>query len=155
MCLKGLLVISVLVASLVSVTKSQTDLSTCESNCVGVCDRLNHVPSSSCDNLCSHNCNRYRRELSDKKIECLISCEHAGSDANSCHSRCRIKYPMLVAYSQQNAASTLESQEKQGTVEDVGEGCVGFGREYCYKICRLDHKESIKVCMCACCMCKF
>lgn len=31
------------------------------------------------------------------------------------------------------------------------EGCLGFGKEICYKICRLHHTESIQNCLFACC----
>jgi hypothetical protein len=154
-------VLAILLGCQVLIAKSEINgvSTTCNSKCLNTClGHLSHIPNYSCRYLCSSHCRVYGdAPLTSEQTTCLVACQYTALDKSLCPARCKTEQAIQAYGSDSIERVSPQSVEEKAAraVEDVGEGCVGFGREYCYKICRLDHKESIKVCLCACCMCKF
>lgn len=74
-----------------------------------------------------------------------------------CEPLCKIgvlQEPMPRSFNQR-AEEPIGNKTEVVEKKDVSNVCSGYGRELCYKICRLHHYEPIEMCLCACCKCKF
>lgn len=117
----------------------------CESNCFKVCQREIKGDETSCVDLCRDHCEFYQTVLSDDdEISCSLKCydrsRRGHNRVEDCHAACQSK----------QIRATGQSQKV-----NIGVGCKGYGREFCYKKCRLHSHESISNCLCACCKCTF
>jgi hypothetical protein len=113
------------------------------------------LEKSSCESQCYSNQLAYNKNGSSVTPDAALKEE---TDEPTGRTGETLETTDATAEANQTTTSVADStttQKEEDKIEDVGEGCVGFGREYCYKICRLIHEESIKVCLCACCRCKF
>ena len=96
----------------------------------------------------------YNTIVSSDKLKCLLLCNHIGLSKAVCDQVCDSQASIESEHNQKEinkAEVAVDNIEKQ----NFKEGCIGNGREICYKSCRLHKKESIKTCLCACCDCKF
>jgi hypothetical protein len=135
-------------------------LSVCQENCINICNSNTEIEQTACTNLCESHCKNYNSILNKYQVNCLLVCDSKSMNRNSCESICK-----HLSHNQQHVnteinlstyfykANDNESEKKDNL--NIGQGCTGFGREICYKLCRLGHKESIKICQCACCKCEF
>ncbi|CAF0891084.1 unnamed protein product [Brachionus calyciflorus] len=112
----------------------------CENQCLNVCENIPGI-GSECSDVCSNQCNSYRIQSSNDKVKCLILCNVASLDQQTCSQICRPDFDV-------NRASSGTSQNKK---KANSEGCYGNGSEICYKLCRLAHGGSIQTCLCECC----
>lgn len=135
----------------------------CNSNCVLV---NNLLKESLCPALCVDHCMTYDRVvLSNEQVKCLLMCKYLKYDQKSvCEPLCKVNYILYqpVKIDEDDDMMDVRAvEEPTGNVtvlekkKDVSNECTGYGRELCYKICRLHHSEPIEMCLCACCKCKF
>ena len=109
---------------------NKNDKKTCVPRCETVCTAWSVINTALCPRLCKTICQKYDKEaqLSGDAFKCLILCEGQLFAKDVCATVCRLHL--------------------NKTHDDE---CVGNGKERCYKLCRLQHKQSIAKCKIACC----
>ena len=156
--------------------------SPCHSRCVQICRANVNIIDEDCASLCTGHCAYYATAAADdhedgsrllpkSQTDCLLLCAYTQANKYACHSICKPfkdeDDDSQLGSSSMTAETATESETPTETTTEtepidkpenfkvIGQGCVGYGREYCYKACRLEHKKSIPICLCACCWCKF
>lgn len=127
------------------------DVGSCQAACASNCNTMDAIKSSYCSGLCVDHCMNYENYLTVDQTKCLLMCNYLNNDNSVCNKLCRIELNPIADASAEEITEEVEKEDKL----DKAEGCLGFGRELCYKMCRLHHYESIEICLCACCKCKF
>lgn len=135
-------------------------VSQCQSTCIAECESIELIRQSACRGLCIDHCINYSSELiSPEQTRCLLGCKYMQHDETTvCRPLCKIdsvyNLDEQIARIQRADPEPGEGGDK-GEKIDVSNVCTGYGRELCYKICRLHNLELIETCLCACCKCKF
>lgn len=133
-------------------------MASCQSSCKANCAEVETIRDSFCDGLCVNHCMNYKNYLTSAQVKCLLTCNYLQYAESVCNPLCKIgfnqspsKSKVLKAGEEETGYNSTEVVKKQ----DMSNVCTGYGKELCYKLCRLHHFESIETCLCACCKCKF
>jgi hypothetical protein len=114
------------------------------------------ILENKCDGLCNQLCGSYLNieNLDKEKTKCLLLCGNLNLASDLCDTLCKTS----ISNKKQDKIEINSGDENGNGIDrpvNYKNGCIGYGREVCYKACRLFEKESINVCLCACCKCKF
>lgn len=141
----------------------------CQQSCLSNCKSVNMIEESKCGAMCVNHCMTYERiALTNEQVKCVLACKYLSYDEKSvCEPLCKISGVMFEPIDErllpvEVRAGGGEEEDGHGggnkteiVKKNVSNVCTGYGRELCYKICRLHHSEPIELCLCACCKCKF
>ena len=118
----------------------------CQVQCIENCRVTPGLMEYQCTGLCLNHCLNYENVIDNQKVKCLLLCANLNLEKSVCNAVCK---PYLAS-----SDHKIEDQNVAPST-DYNQGCVGYGREVCYKACRLYEKQSINICLCACCKCRF
>ena len=116
--------------------------------CYPLCDETRTINRNECDNLCSSYCKdsiEQATNLSSLQVKCLLLCARLSYEKPLCNSICNIKTKQNVRPVEKNA-DLIEDRKDDENKENLGQGCVGYGSEVCYKLCRLIERQPVETC---------
>lgn len=133
---------------------SKHNTARCQINCNTNCQSIDTIQPAFCPGLCVDHCMTFDGPLlMETQVKCLLTCKYLNNEEDVCRSLCKVssQYPEIPMRAPAPSSNETVNYPKK----DVSNTCSGYGRELCYKICRLHHDEPIETCLCACCKCKF
>ena len=128
-------------------------LKECYSECMNICKTTPGIFLNKCHKLCINHCQTYDSYLDVDKTKCFLLCNQLNLEIEVCNKIC--EPDNKIKNDRDKAEIIYANTTKESQPINYKDGCIGFGREVCYKACRLHEKESIDICLCACCKCKF
>ena len=153
-----LFVFVVLTVAMTSFVSSQNhEIANCQLSCNAICESIELIRMSACRGICIDHCGSYSSiDMSTGQSKCLLTCKYLNYDDETCKPLCKVSGMRIETQrALAPAGNDTEVEEHHEDKIDVSNVCTGYGRELCYKICRLHHSENIETCLCACCKCKF